>query len=124
ESPSLLRFDLPGRHPDFASPTPGRAFVTAMEGCDLFCSFCIVPRTRGREISRPAAAILAEARALAAQGVREVTLLGQTVNAYGRHDLRRGLAAAAGTLPFAELLARLPEGPRLARLPSPRPPPP
>src|SRR5262249_36197822 len=116
ESPSLLRFDLPGRHPDFASPTPGRAFVTAMEGCDLFCSFCIVPRTRGREISRPAAAILAEARSLASQGVREVTLLGQTVNAYGRHDLRRGHAAAAGTLPFAELLARLAEVPGLARL--------
>src|SRR5262249_31174027 len=62
------------------------------------------------------AAILAGARSLAPRGVREVTLLGQTVNASGRHDLRRGHAAAAGTLPFAELLARLAEVPGLARL--------
>jgi len=116
ESRSLERFELPERHPDYEAPTPGRAFLTVMEGCDLFCSFCIVPRTRGREISRPAAAILAEARALAARGVRELTLLGQTVNAYGRHDRRRGLTDAAGTLPFAQLLARLAEVPGLARL--------
>src|SRR5262245_18859820 len=116
ESGSLERFDFPERHPAYVGPTPGRAFVTAMEGCDLFCTFCIVPRTRGREISRPAAAILAEAESLAARGVREITLLGQTVNAYGRHDLRRGRAAAAGTLPFAELLRRLSRIPGLARL--------
>src|SRR5262249_26108153 len=64
-----------------------KAFVTVMEGCEKHCTFCVVPVTRGRERSHPSAAILAEVRELAAAGVREVTLLGQTVNAYGR-DLR------------------------------------
>jgi len=113
---SLDRFDFPERHPAHVDPSPGRAFVTVMEGCDLFCSFCIVPRTRGREISRPAAAILAEAESLVARGVREITLLGQTVNAYGRHDRRLGRTETAGTLPFAELLERLAAIPGLARL--------
>ncbi len=116
ESRSLERFDLPRRHPDAGSDTPGRAFVTVMEGCDMFCSFCIVPTTRGREISRPAAGILEEARALVEAGVTELTLLGQTVNAYGRHDVRRGRTAAAGTLPFAELLRELDRIPGLRRL--------
>jgi tRNA-2-methylthio-N6-dimethylallyladenosine synthase len=114
ESRSLERFDLPERHPDYAGTTPGRAFLTVMEGCDMFCSFCIVPRTRGREISRPADAIMAEARALAAQGICELTLLGQTVNAYGRHDLRRG--HQTGTTRFATLLGRLAEIPGIRRL--------
>ena len=113
---SLGRFELPERHPGFAPETPGRAYLTVMEGCDLFCSFCIVPLTRGREISRPAAAILAEARDLAARGVRELTLLGQTVNAYGRHDVRRGRSAAAGTLAFGDLLTALAEIPGIERL--------
>jgi tRNA-2-methylthio-N6-dimethylallyladenosine synthase len=74
------------------------AFLTVQEGCDKFCSFCVVPYTRGAEYSRPPQAILAEAARLAAQGVREITLLGQNVNAYagGLGDLIRSLAAIEG----------------------------
>jgi tRNA-2-methylthio-N6-dimethylallyladenosine synthase len=61
-----------------------KAFVTVMEGCEKHCTFCVVPRTRGRERSHPPGAILAEVETLVARGCREVTLLGQTVNAYGR----------------------------------------
>ena len=86
----------------------------------MFCSFCIVPHTRGREISRDASGILDEVAALAARGVREITLLGQTVNAYGRHDLRRaaarGDAPEDGTIGFATLLERIDATPGIARL--------
>jgi len=116
ESRDPGRFDVPQLHPDLPSATPGRAFVTVMEGCDMFCTFCIVPRTRGREISRPAAAIEAEVRELAAAGVREIALLGQTVNAYGRHDLRRGHAEMAGTESFAALIGRLAAVPGIERI--------
>jgi tRNA-2-methylthio-N6-dimethylallyladenosine synthase len=112
ESRELSRFDLPERHPQFEG-TPGRAFVTAMEGCDMFCSFCIVPLTRGREISRPADAIAAEVESLARRGVCEITLLGQTVNAWGRHARRRGGDAAPG---FAALLRRLDAVPGIQRI--------
>jgi tRNA-2-methylthio-N6-dimethylallyladenosine synthase len=82
------------------------AFVTVQEGCDKFCSFCVVPYTRGAEFSRPAAAIEAEARALADKGVREVTLLGQNVNAY-RNDEGGGLAALIRRLARIEGLERI-----------------
>lgn len=116
ESRSLERFDLPERHAAYTGGSPGRSFVTVMEGCDMFCSFCIVPLTRGREISRPADAIEDEVRDLAERGIREITLLGQTVNAYGRHDLRRGRTGAAGTVAFADLLRRLDAIPGIERI--------
>jgi len=74
------------------------AFLTVQEGCDKFCTFCVVPYTRGGEYSRPAEAIEAEARSLAEKGVREVTLLGQNVNAYegGLANLIRRLAKVPG----------------------------
>jgi tRNA-2-methylthio-N6-dimethylallyladenosine synthase len=65
-----------------ASPPATSAFLSVQEGCDKFCTFCVVPYTRGAEASRPAHAILAEARRLVAAGAREITLLGQNVNAY------------------------------------------
>lgn len=76
--PEIEKFDrLP--EPRAEGPT---AFVSIMEGCSKYCSFCVVPYTRGEEVSRPLADVLLEVASLADQGVREVTLLGQNVNAY------------------------------------------
>ncbi len=123
ETSSLERFDLPRRHPALGAGDAGHAFVTVMEGCDMYCSFCVVPRTRGREISRPAQAIVEEVRALVDAGISEITLLGQTVNAYGRHDVRRSTSADRGTVPFAKLLCDLDAigGLRRIRYTSPHP---
>ena len=73
----------------YGLPAGPSAFVPVVHGCDKFCTYCIVPLRRGRELSRPVAEVLDEVRYLARHGVREVTLLGQTVEAYG-HDLDEG----------------------------------
>ncbi|WP_342343806.1 tRNA (N6-isopentenyl adenosine(37)-C2)-methylthiotransferase MiaB [Chthonobacter albigriseus] len=86
------------------------AFLTVQEGCDKFCTFCVVPYTRGSEVSRPADKILEEARRLADAGVREVTLLGQNVNAY------HGEGADGRPVNLARLLARIADIPGLDRL--------
>lgn len=86
------------------------AFVTVQEGCDKFCTFCVVPYTRGAEYSRPSAQIAAEVERLAASGVREVTLLGQNVNAY------HGAGEDGRTWSLARLLQRLAEIPFVERL--------
>ena len=77
--PAEDKFTLLPERKALRGPT---AFLTVQEGCDKFCAFCVVPYTRGAEVSRPVSRLLDEARGLVAQGVREITLLGQNVNAY------------------------------------------
>jgi len=100
--PEIEKFDhLPPPRVDGAT-----AFVSIMEGCSKYCSFCVVPYTRGEEVSRPLADILAEIAELAAQGVREVTLLGQNVNAWREPE----------TMDFAFLLECVSDIPGIERI--------
>ena len=96
--------------PESQTPQGIAAFLTIQEGCDKFCSFCVVPYTRGAEQSRSAATILREARHLVSQGTREITLLGQNVNAW------HGDGTDGGTWGLGRLLRALAEIPNLLRL--------
>lgn len=105
----VTALDLPPRRGATVTDVPARmtarshqlrAFVPIMYGCDRFCTYCIVPQTRGRERSRPSDEIIEEIQVLAQSGTREVTLLGQTVNSYGKN-------LAEGRVPFARLLERI-----------------
>jgi tRNA-2-methylthio-N6-dimethylallyladenosine synthase len=96
--------------PESATPQGVTAFLTIQEGCDKFCSFCVVPYTRGAEQSRSAATILKEARHLVAQGAREITLLGQNVNAW------HGEAPDGSTWGLGRLLRELADIPGVLRL--------
>ena len=91
------------------------AFVSIMEGCSKFCSFCIVPYTRGEEVSRPLADVLAEVAGLAAQGVREITLLGQNVNAY-RGQLDDGDNSDDASADLAFLIEAIADMPGIVRI--------
>jgi tRNA-2-methylthio-N6-dimethylallyladenosine synthase len=110
-------FPVDGKFDHLAAPSRAAirkrgvsAFITVQEGCDKFCTFCVVPYTRGAEVSRPVAKILAEAERLADAGVREITLIGQNVNAYHGEDTN-GRDATLG-----RLMRRLAEIPGIARL--------
>ena len=105
--PVESKFDL---LPEPSGASAVSAFLTVQEGCDRFCTFCVVPYTRGAEESRPAAAILAEGRRLVAAGAREITLLGQNVNAY------HGEGPDGRSWSLARLIAALAEIDGLARI--------
>lgn len=105
--PAEQKFDF---LPEAAAPQGLTAFLTIQEGCDKFCSFCVVPYTRGTEFSRDVAAIVAEAKRLVAQGSREISLLGQNVNAW------HGAAPDGSIWGLARLLRELAEIPGLWRL--------
>jgi tRNA-2-methylthio-N6-dimethylallyladenosine synthase len=105
--PAESKFD---HLPESTAPGGVSAFLSAQEGCDKFCTFCVVPYTRGAESSRPVAALLAEAQNLIARGAREITLLGQNVNAYHGADIGGGdcaLGALIGKLAALPDLRRI-----------------
>jgi tRNA-2-methylthio-N6-dimethylallyladenosine synthase len=107
EFPAEPKFDF---LPDSTRPPGVTAFMSVQEGCDRFCSFCVVPYTRGAEYSRPVAQLVAEAEHLVARGARELTLLGQNVNAYhgcGPDGASWGLGALVRRLAEIPLLARI-----------------
>ncbi|MGY9055830.1 MAG: tRNA (N6-isopentenyl adenosine(37)-C2)-methylthiotransferase MiaB [Alphaproteobacteria bacterium] len=108
--PAESKFDY---LPEETTPAGSSAFLTVQEGCDKFCTFCVVPYTRGAEYSRPAADVLAEARRLVALGAREITLLGQNVNAYHGEAVN---GAGAGDWNLARLIEGLAEVDGLERL--------
>ena len=111
EFPVEDKFDhLPDSAPAAIRGRGVSAFVTVQEGCDKFCSFCVVPYTRGGEVSRPPAQVLAEIERLARAGVAEVTLIGQNVNAY------HGRGAGGRVLSLAELIGEAAEIPGVLRL--------
>ncbi len=94
------------------APRQATAFVSIMQGCNMHCTFCIVPQTRGAERSRSIGEIVREVRELVARGVKEVTLLGQIVNLYGRHEFPK----REGKSPFVQLLEAVHETDGLERL--------
>ncbi|HEY7000111.1 MAG TPA: tRNA (N6-isopentenyl adenosine(37)-C2)-methylthiotransferase MiaB, partial [Candidatus Udaeobacter sp.] len=94
------------------APRQATAFVSIMQGCNMHCTFCIVPQTRGAERSRSIEEIVREVCELVARGVKEVTLLGQIVNLYGRHEFPK----RDGKSPFVQLLEAVNEIPGLERL--------
>ena len=93
----------PDPKPDAIRARGISAFVTVQEGCDKFCTFCVVPYTRGAEVSRPVAKIVDDVKRLADNGVREITLIGQNVNAY------HGEGPDGRTWPLGRLLHHLAE---------------